>query len=60
MLDIQHEEDNPNNLLIEIARDEQAADIADIVYACGARLYTLAPRHLSLEQIFFQTIDARA
>ena len=59
-LDIQHEEDNPNNLLIEIARDEQAADIADIVYACGARLYTLAPRHLSLEQIFFQTIDARA
>src|SRR5436190_16201725 len=59
-LDIQHEEGNPNNLLIEIERDEQAADIADIVYACGARLYTLAPRHLSLEQIFFQTIDARA
>ncbi len=57
-LDIQHEEDNPNNLLIEIAHDEQAADIADIVHACGARLYTLAPRHLSLEQIFFQTIDA--
>src|SRR6266550_4765320 len=59
-LDIQHEEDNPNNLLIEIAHDEQAADIADIVHACGARLYTLAPRHLSLEQIFFQTIDTRA
>jgi ABC-2 type transport system ATP-binding protein len=57
-LDIQHEEGDPNNLLIEIERDEQAADIADIVHACGARLYTLAPRHLSLEQIFFQTIDA--
>src|SRR6266704_1084862 len=57
-LDIQHEEDDPRCLLIEIARDEQAADIADIVNACGARLYTLAPRHLSLEQIFFQTIDA--
>jgi ABC-2 type transport system ATP-binding protein len=57
-LDIQHEEDDPDNLLIEIERDEQAADIADIVHACGARLYTLAPRHLSLEQIFFQTIDA--
>ena len=57
-LDIQHEEDKPDILLIEIARDEQAADIADIVHACGARLYTLAPRHLSLEQIFFQTIDA--
>jgi len=57
-LDIQHEEGDPTRLLIEIARDEQAADIADIVHACGARLYTLAPRHLSLEQIFFQTIDA--
>src|SRR2546421_5400901 len=41
-LDIQHEEDNPNNLLSEIARDEEAADIADIAYACGTRLYTLA------------------
>src|SRR5437016_1404647 len=57
-LAIQHEEDDPNCLMIEIERDEQAADIADIVHACGARLYTLAPRHLSLEQIFFQTIDA--
>jgi ABC-2 type transport system ATP-binding protein len=57
-LDIQHEEDDPRCLLIEIERDEQAADIADIIHACGARLYTLAPRHLSLEQIFFQTIDA--
>ena len=57
-LDIQHEEDDPDNLLIEVERDEQAADIADIVHACGARLYTLAPRHLSLEQIFFQTIEA--
>jgi ABC-2 type transport system ATP-binding protein len=57
-LDIQQMEDKPDTLLIEIARDEQSADIAEIVHACGARLYTLAPRHLSLEQIFFQTIDA--
>jgi ABC-2 type transport system ATP-binding protein len=57
-LDIQYAEDQPDNLLIEIARDEQSADVADIIHACGARLYTLAPRHLSLEQIFFQTIDA--
>ncbi len=57
VLDIQHEEDDPRCLLIEIERDEQAADIADIIHACGARLYALAPRHLSLEQIFFQTID---
>ncbi|HLQ28738.1 MAG TPA: ABC transporter ATP-binding protein [Ktedonobacteraceae bacterium] len=58
-LSIQREEDDPCCLLIEIQHDEQAADIADIiVHACGARLYTLAPRRLSLEQIFFQTIDA--
>ena len=57
-LDIQQLEDKPDTLLIEIARDEQSADIAEIVHVCGARLYTLAPRHLSLEQIFFQTIDA--
>ena len=57
-INIQHEEDKPDILLIEIERDEQSADIADIVHTCGARLYTLAPRHLSLEQIFFQTIDA--
>ncbi|HXZ05326.1 MAG TPA: ABC transporter ATP-binding protein, partial [Ktedonobacteraceae bacterium] len=30
-LDIQHEEDKPDTLMIEIGRDEQAADIADIV-----------------------------
>lgn len=57
-LSIELQEDDPCRLLVEIQRDEQAADIADIVYACGARLYTLAPRRLSLEQIFFQTIDA--
>ena len=57
-LDIQYAEDKPDTLMVEIARDEQSADIADIVHACGARLYTLAPRHLSLEQVFFQTIDA--
>ncbi len=57
-LDIQYMEDKPDTLMVEIARDDQSADIAEIVHACGARLYTLAPRHLSLEQIFFQTIDA--
>jgi len=59
-LDIQHGDDDPCYLLIEIERDEQAADIADIIHAYGARLYTLAPRQVSLEQIFFQTIDALA
>jgi ABC-2 type transport system ATP-binding protein len=55
---VEHKEDDPRSLLIEIQHEEQAADIADIVHACGARLYTLASRRLSLEQIFFQTIDA--
>src|SRR6266566_8629450 len=57
-LDIQHEQDDPRCLLIEILRYEHAADIADIVHALQARLYIKAPRHLALEQIFFQTIDA--
>ena len=57
-LALERTEDDPCRLLIEIQRDEQAADIADIVHGCGARLYTLAPHRLSLEQIFFQTIDA--
>src|SRR5215471_17239818 len=57
-LDLQHADDDPCHLLIELEHEEQSADIADIVHASGARLYALAPRHLSLEQIFFQTIDA--
>lgn len=57
-LSIELQEDDPRRLMVEIQREEQAADIADIVYACGARLYALAPRRLSLEQIFFETIDA--
>ncbi len=57
-LSIEMQEDDPNSLQVEVQREGQSADIADIVYACGARLYTLAPRRLSLEQIFFDTIDA--
>jgi ABC-2 type transport system ATP-binding protein len=57
-LDVQRVEGDPCRLLIELEYEEQSADISDIVHSSGARLYTLAPRHLSLEQIFFQTIDA--
>ncbi len=57
-VDVQRDNDDPNCLLAEIENDEQAADIADIVHACGARLYSLAPRRRSLEQLFFSTIDA--
>ena len=56
-VDVQRDSENPNCLLAEIENDEQAADIADIVHACGARLYSLAPRRRSLEQLFFQTIE---
>ena len=57
-LPIECQADNPGHLLIQLQEEEQAADIAEIVHASGARLYTLALRRPSLEQIFFQTIDA--
>ena len=57
VVDVQRDKDDPNCLLAEIENEEQAADIADIVHACGARLYALAPRRRSLEQLFFQTIE---
>src|SRR5437667_12282227 len=37
-LDIHQEENDPCCLLIELQKDEQAADIADIIHACGIRL----------------------
>jgi ABC-2 type transport system ATP-binding protein len=45
-------------LLVEIEDEAQAADIANAIHACGVRLYALAPRRNSLEQLFLQTIDA--
>ncbi|HLZ56189.1 MAG TPA: ABC transporter ATP-binding protein [Ktedonosporobacter sp.] len=56
-VNIQRDKEDPNCLLIEVQQAEQAADIANIVHACGARLYTLAPRRRSLEQLFFHTIE---
>ncbi len=55
---VERKPDDEVCLLIEIEREEQAAEIAEIVHSCSVRLYALAPRRLSLEQIFFQTIDA--
>jgi ABC-2 type transport system ATP-binding protein len=54
---IQYEQENPDCILAEIKDDEQAAQIAETVIACGARLYSLAPRRRSLEQLFFSTIE---
>jgi ABC-2 type transport system ATP-binding protein len=56
-LDVQQDEEKPCHLLVEVQYDEQAADIAEIVQACGTRLYYLAPHRRSLEQLFFDTID---
>lgn len=57
-LAVRQDEDEPDRLYVEVQRDEQAADIAEIVHSCGARLYGLAPHDRSLEQLFLRTIDA--
>ena len=57
-LAVQLDEHDPCVRYVEVKKEEQAADIAEIVHACGSRLYGLAPHHRSLEQLFLQTIDA--
>jgi ABC-2 type transport system ATP-binding protein len=57
-LAVRQDEDDPCVLYIEVQKDEQAADIAEIIHACGSRLYGLTPHHRSLEQLFLRTIDA--
>jgi len=49
-LAVRQQENDPCKLLVEVQNEEDAADIADIVHACGARLYALAPQRRSLEQ----------
>ncbi len=57
-LAVRQDDDESDRLYVEVQHDEQAADIAEIVHACGARLYGLAPHDRSLEQLFLRTIDA--
>lgn len=57
-LAVRQDEEEPCLLLVEVQNDEATADVAAIVYECGARLYTLAPHRRSLEQLFFRAIDA--
>jgi ABC-2 type transport system ATP-binding protein len=57
-LAVRQDEADPCLLYVELEKDEQAADIAEIIHACGSRLYGLAPHHRSLEQLFLRTIDA--
>jgi len=57
-LHVQQDEQDPGRLLVEVQQHEQAAAIAHLVHSCGLRLYYLAPQQHSLEQLFFDTIDA--
>src|SRR5438132_975443 len=57
-LAVRQQEGAPCNLLVEVQNEEDAANVADIVHDCGARLYALAPQRRSLEQLFLRTIDS--
>ncbi len=57
-LRVRQKADAPTTLLLEVQQEEQAADVADILHACGVRLYSLTPQRQSLEELFLQTIDS--
>jgi ABC-2 type transport system ATP-binding protein len=57
-LSVKQNADDPCLLYVEVQKDEQAAEIAEVVHACGSLLYGLTPHHRSLEQLFLRTIDA--
>ena len=57
-LSVKQDADDPCLLYVEVQKDEQAAEIAEVVHACGSFLYGLTPHHRSLEQLFLRTIDA--
>jgi ABC-2 type transport system ATP-binding protein len=48
--------DGAQRLVLSIASDEAAPAIADWLVQHGARLYTLAPHRLSLEELFLRTM----
>lgn len=49
---------DPSTLFCQVQKGEQAADIADVIHACGVRLYSLSAVRHTLEQLFLDTIDA--
>ncbi|HEU5227004.1 MAG TPA: ABC transporter ATP-binding protein [Ktedonobacteraceae bacterium] len=55
-LAVREVEDQPRHLLVEVQNEEQAADVAATVHACGARLYMMTPHGRSLEDLFLRTI----
>jgi ABC-2 type transport system ATP-binding protein len=57
-LSVSQDNDDPCVLYVEVQKEEQAAEIAEVVHASGSLLYGLAPHQRSLEQLFLRTIDA--
>lgn len=51
-------DDDPSTLFCQVQKAEQAADVAEVIHACGVRLYSLSPVRHTLEQLFLDTIDA--
>jgi ABC-2 type transport system ATP-binding protein len=57
VLSLERDDYDANRLVLRLRSEEQAAEVAAAVHACGARLYRLAPHRRSLEQLFLRTID---
>jgi ABC-2 type transport system ATP-binding protein len=55
---VRSKDGDPSTLFCQIQREEEAADIADAIHMCGARLYSLSVVRHTLEQLFLDTIDA--
>ena len=56
-LAVERDQYDPCRVLLRLQREEQAAEVAAAVHACGSRLYRLAPHRRSLEQVFLRTIE---
>nr|BBH95366.1 ABC transporter ATP-binding protein [Thermogemmatispora argillosa] len=56
-LSVERDPYDPCRVLLRLRREEQSAEVAAAVHACGARLYRLAPHRRSLEQVFLRTIE---
>jgi ABC-2 type transport system ATP-binding protein len=52
------QEGDPSTVFCQVQKEEQAADIAEVIHTCGVRLYSLSPVRPTLEQLFLETIDA--
>ena len=55
---VRQKDGDPHTVFCQIQKEEQAADVADTIHACGMRLYNLSTVRHTLEQLFLDTIDA--